>query len=191
MKNKLVLAILAATLSTTALAAERFTGASVGLDVETSKYSKQEALKAKNTGAAVAKAAYSVDYGNNFVGQIEASANLNSSKAYQEANSDFAAIKVKQKNKFTVGYAQGYRVTSDLMPYVKAQYISSKMGVGATEVSEAYSERLNGVGVGLGAKYAVSDNVELGAEYVRSRLKKGDTKLNGNTVSAGVSYRFK
>lgn len=172
-------------------AADNFTGVSIGLDMETTKYSNQEALKAKNTGAVVLKGAYGLDYGNNWVAQIEASANLNTTKAYQEANSQFFPIKVKEKNKFSLGYVQGYRVTSDLMPYVKAQYISNKMVFGVTDVSNAYSKRYSGFGVGVGAKYAIYNNIEFGAEYVHNRLKKGEEKFNGNTVSAGVAYRFK
>lgn len=190
MKNKLIFAILAATLSTGAMAADKFTGASVGLDVEAAKYKdKVGGLSSKNSGSAVLKGDVGFDYGNNFVGIVEARAKLNSSTILKE-NEDFSG-KFKQKDRYSIGYAQGYRVTSDLMPYVKAEYQNSKLAYSDAEYSTDFSKRYNGFGVGVGAKYAVTDNIEVGAEYVRSRLKKGDDKLSGNAFSAGVAYRFK
>ena len=40
------------------------------------------------------------------------------------------------------------------------------------------------------AKYAVSSNIEVGAEYTRNNLKRSGTKLKGNDFSANVGYRF-
>lgn len=190
MKNKFIFAILAATLSTGAMAADKFTGASVGLDVETTKYKdKAGGLSSKNSGSVVLKGDVGFDYGNNLVGVVEARAKLNSSNILKE-NENFSG-NIKQKDRYSIGYAQGYRVTSDLLPYVKAEYQNSKLAYSDAEYSADFSKRYSGFGVGVGAKYALSDNIEVGAEYLHSRLKKGDDKLSGNTFNAGVAYRFK
>ena len=54
-------------------------------------------------------------------GAVEAKANLNKSDAF-----DTNGVKISQKDKYSIGYQQGYRVTKDLMPYAKAEYINSK-----------------------------------------------------------------
>ena len=179
MKKQLAVLILSSLIPAAAMA-DNFTGASVGLDVETTKYKVKEdsTLSGKNTGSAILKGDYGFDMGNNLVGAVEARAKLNSSKAFDDSD-------IKQRDKYSIGYQQGYRVTKDLMPYAKVEYINSKFK------SDTDSTRFNGYGVGVGAKYAVTDNVEVGAEYVHSRLKKDEDKLRGNTVSAGVAYRFK
>lgn len=178
MKKQLAVLILSSLIPTAAMA-DNFTGASVGMDVETTKYKvKDSDLSGKNTGSAILKGDYGFDMGNNLVGTVEARAKLNSSKAFDDTD-------IKQRDKYSVGYQQGYRVTKDLMPYAKVEYINSKFK------EDGNSTRFNGYGVGVGAKYAVTDNVEVGTEYVYSQLKKDDTKLRGNTVSAGVAYRFK
>ncbi|MCG7656047.1 porin family protein [Wielerella bovis] len=190
MKKKLILAILAATLSTGAMAAGKFTGTSVGLDIETTKYKdKVGGLSSKNSGSVVLKSDVGFDYGNNFVGVVELRSKLNSATILKE-NEDFSG-NVKQKDRYSIGYAQGYRVTSDLMPYVKAEYQNSKLAFLDTESGKGFSKRYSGFGVGVGAKYAITDSIEMGAEYVRSRLKKGDDKLSGNAFNVGIAYRFK
>jgi hypothetical protein len=180
MKKQLAVFILSTLIPAAAMAADTFTGASVGTNIETTKYKIKNSISGENTRNAVLKGDVGFDMGNNLVGAVEAKANLNKSDAF-----DTNGVKISQKDKYSIGYQQGYRVTKDLMPYAKAEYINSKFD----------DARANGYGVGMGAKYAVTDNVELGAEYVHSRLKgngsASDLKLRGNTVSAGVAYRFK
>ncbi|SSY70369.1 porin family protein [Alysiella crassa] len=189
MKKVYLMSVLAM-LSANAMAAGNFTGASVGLDVEAARYQdKMAGLDSKASGSAILKGDVGFDYGNNLVGILETRAKLHSSKVLKE-NKDFSGS-AKQKDKYTLGYAQGYRVTSDLLPYVKVEYQNSKVAFSDSEVSDNFSKRFNGFGVGVGTKYAITSNVEAGAEYVYSRLKKGDDKLSGNAFSVGVAYRFK
>lgn len=180
MKKQLALLILSSLIPAAAMA-DTFTGPSVGINIETSKYKVKNSISGENTGHAVLKGDYGFDFGNNLVGAVEAKANLNKSDVFDVQN-----FKVEQKDKYSVGYQQGYRVTKDLMPYAKAEYINSKF---------TGHDRANGYGVGVGAKYILNDNLEFGAEYVHSRLdaKAMNTtnKLHGNTVSAGLAYRFK
>lgn len=186
MKKQLALVVLSSLLSATAMAAGNFTGAAVGIDAETTKYKVKDGAKGEQIGSANLKGEYGFDMGNNLVGAVEAKAKLNKSDAFEFADEN---LTIEQKDKYSIGYQQGYRVTKDLMPYAKVEYINSKFKGGDV------SERGNGYGVGVGAKYAIADNVEAGVEYVHSRLKLNadneSDKLRGNSVSAGISYRFK
>ncbi|MDH2924495.1 outer membrane protein with beta-barrel domain [Nicoletella semolina] len=49
---------------------------------------------------------------------------------------------------------------------------------------------VKGIGYGVGVKYAVSNDIELGTEYTRSNLKYGKSKVAGNAFGANASYRF-
>lgn len=161
-------------LSASAFAApvgETFTGIGVGVDLTTVKY-KSAGLEGKQATGANVVVDYGMDYGNNLVGLVEGKAKLGSTKLFND---------VKQKTQFSVGYAQGYRVLPDLLPYAKLNYSVSKVGdVGS----------FKGIGYGAGAKYAVSNDIEIGAEYLRSNLKHSGTKLKGNAFGANASYRF-
>ncbi|WP_373768088.1 porin family protein [Glaesserella sp.] len=172
--KKLALVTLAGLVSTTAFAApvgETFTGIGVGVDVTTVKY-KSGSLNGKQATGVNLIVDYGMDYGNNFVGIVEGKAKIGSSKIFND---------VRQKTLFSVGYEQGYRVLPDLLPYVKVNYAVSKVGdIGS----------FKGFGYGLGAKYAVSNDIEIGAEYLRSNLKHNGTKLKGNAFGLSAAYRF-
>lgn len=141
------------------------------MDLTTVKY-KSAGLEGKQATGANAVVDYGIDYGNQLVGLVEGKAKLGSTKIFND---------VKQKNQFGLAYAQGYRVLPDLLPYAKVNYSVSKVGdIGS----------FKGIGYGVGAKYAVSNDIEIGAEYLRSNLKHSGTKLKGNAFSTNVSYRF-
>lgn len=150
---------------------QTFSGASVGIDLTTVKY-KSAGLEGKQATGTNLIADYGLDYGENFIGLIEGKVKLGSSKIFND---------VTQKTQFSAGYAQGYRVLPDLLPYVKANYSVSK-------ISDVGS--FKGIGYGVGARYAVSNDIEIGAEYLRSNLKHSDAKLKGNAFSTTASYRF-
>lgn len=147
-----------------------FTGMGVGVDLTTTKYEVDGVKGKQSTGPALV-VDYGIEQGNNFVGVVQGKAKLGSTKVFSD---------VKQKNKYTVAYQQGYRVGSDLLPYVKVDVAQSKVG----------DTNFRGYGYGAGAKYAVSSNIEVGAEYTRSNLKKSGDKLKGNEFTANVGYRF-
>lgn len=172
--KKLTLVTLVAFVSVSALAApvgETFSGIGAGVDITTVKY-KTADLKGKQATGVNLVVDYGIDYGNNLVGVVDGKAKLGSSEIFND---------VKQQSQFSVGYAQGYRVLPDLLPYAKLNYSVSK-------VKEVGS--FKGFGYGVGAKYAVSNDIEVGAEYLRSNLKHSGTKLKGNAFSTNVTYRF-
>ncbi|MCK3655282.1 hypothetical protein A4G19_05780 [Pasteurellaceae bacterium Macca] len=171
--KKLAFGIVAGLLSVSTMAApvgETFTGVGVGLDLTTIKY-KSDEEKGKQATSLNLTVDYGIDYGSNFVGLVQGKAKLGSTKIDND---------VKQKTLFSAGYAQGYRVLPDLLPYVKASY----------SVSKIEDETFKGFGYGVGVKYAVSNNIEVGAEYLRSNLKYDDLKIKGNAFSANATYRF-
>lgn len=171
--KKLTIATLACLFSANLFAApvgNTFTGVGVGVDVTTTKYNV-DGVKGKDSTGPVLVVDYGIDQGNNFVGVVQGKAKVGSTKVFSD---------VKQKNKYTVAYQQGYRVGSDLLPYVKVDASSIKVG----------NETYRGFGLGAGAKYAVSSDVELTAEYTRDNLKRSGTKLRGNAFTANATYRF-
>ncbi|MDO5356697.1 MAG: porin family protein [Conchiformibius sp.] len=202
--KKLSLLILGALASASVLAApadKNFTGASVGAEIGTTKYKVKNAnvgTSAKNTKDFTLTGGYGFEYGDsNFIGEVGAKAKVNNSKALtytREYADEKIQGKVDEKQRLSVGYSQGYRVTSDLMPYAKVDYIHSRMKETGNKANGKVS--MNGVGVGVGAKYAVAPNVEIGAEYVHSRLRSkklnngNRVKMEGNSFNTGVSYRF-
>ena len=166
--------IVAGLVSASAFAApvgQTFTGVGVGVDLTTVKY-KSAGLAGKQATGANLMVDYGIDYGNNLVGLPEAKVKLGSTKIFND---------VKQKSQFSAGYAQGYRILPDLLPYAKLNYSVSKVGdIGS----------FKGFGYGVGAKYAVSNDIEIGAEYMRNNLKHSGTKLKGNAFGATAAYRF-
>lgn len=172
MKNITVLA-LASLFSASAFAApigSTFTGVGVGVDLTSAKY-KVNGVKGKQSTGPALVADYGIDYGNNFVGIPQVKAKIGSTKVRGG---------VKQKTKYTLAYQQGYRVSSDLLPYAKVEVTQSKVG----------TANYRGYGYGAGVKYALSNNVEVGGEYTRTNLKKNGNKLKGNEFTANVGYRF-
>lgn len=148
-----------------------FNGAGVNLDLTTVKY-KSAGFESKQATGVNLGADYAFDYQYNLVGIAEAKAKIGSSKIGND---------LTQKSQFALGYLQGYRISTDLLPYAKLNYNLSK-------VSEIGS--FKGFGYGLGAKYAVSSDIEIGAEYMRNNLKYHGNKLKGNAFSATAGYRF-
>lgn len=195
--KKLALTALFGLVSTAAFAApvgQTFTGFGVGVDLTSTKYEK--AKRATGVGLVVD---YGIDYGNNWVGVIEGKIKFNSSKLVDytfDNNTRFASTKVTEKWRGNLSYLQGYRVLPDLLPYVKVGYVISKMDGKSAErspgraVEISKSETGSGLGLGLGMKYAVSSNVELGVEYLRTRIKLEDERVNGNLLGASLTYRF-
>ncbi|QIW15328.1 hypothetical protein A4G20_02755 [Pasteurellaceae bacterium RH1A] len=197
--KKLTVLALAGLFSTAAMAApvgSTFTGWGAGLDVTSTKYT--DLKQATGVGVVVD---YGIDYGNNWVGIIEGKVKLNSSTLLNE-NDATGHAQIKEKFRASVGYLQGYRVTPAFLPYVKAAYVATKLeGSSSSNVvfedgtvihrsSESVSETKGGLGLGVGAKYAVSSNVELGAEYLHTRIKFDGETLKGNTFGVNATYRF-
>lgn len=191
--KKLTLIALLGFVSTTAFAApvgSTFTGFGTGIDLTSTKY--EGAKRATGVGIAVD---YGFDYGSNFVGLVEGKVKLNSSKLVDESHKDFS-VNVSEKWRASVSYLQGYRVLPDLLPYVKIAYTLTQFKGNETTTGESYSSEISnsetksGIGFGAGVKYAVSSNVELGAEYLRTRTKLEGGNVNGNTFGANVTYRF-
>ena len=96
-----------------------------------------------------------------------------------------AAGEAKQKYDLSASYIQGYRVTSDAMLYGKVGY-----HYGRFENPRGDAQGMNGLGYGLGAKYAVTPNVEVGGEWEQVRYKKSGDKATNNAFMATVGYRF-
>lgn len=191
--KKFAITALLGLISTAAVAApvgSTFTGFGAGIDLTSTKYEDTK----RATGVGIV-ADYGIDYGNNFVGLIEGKVKLNSSKLVEERNEGNHSD-LSEKWRANVSYLQGYRVLPDLLPYVKVGYSVTKFK--ATDrfftqsgvVNTSISETKSGLNAGLGVKYAISSNFEVGAEYLRGQIKFDGEKLKSNTFSANATYRF-
>lgn len=192
--KKLAFATLLGFASTAAFAApvgQTFTGVGVGLDLTSTKY---EHVK-RATGVGVV-ADYGIDYGNHLVGLVEGKVKLNKSKLLDRNDGAGSYAKVDEKWRASVSYLQGYRVLPDLLPYVKVGYSLTKFSgkdgetTNSGSIQRSVSETKGGFNYGLGAKYAISSNFEVGAEYLRGRIKFDGESLNSNTFGANATYRF-
>lgn len=186
-KTILALSVLASATAMAAPVGQTFTGLGVGLDLTTTKY-KNADKRATGVGVVVD---YGFDYGNNLVGLVEGKVKLNSSKLV-DRKEDGYSWQVKENARVSVSYLQGYRVLPDLLPYVKVGYTVTKIkGEGKSENSSvSISDTASGFNYGLGVKYAVSSNVEMGVEYVRHSAKFNGVNEKANTFGANVTYRF-
>ena len=191
MKKSILLAAILAASSSLAFAEEvnnNFTGAGIGLELGSTKYSdyedEGENISLKRMTDVNLVGSYGFAFGDtDWVGQAELKYKLNSSKLVDDEDGE-----IKLKRTWSVGYLQGYRVTPNIMPYVKLAYASSK-------VKDKVSNKLNGMAYGLGAKFIVAPHVEIGTEYLHSRMKakdcdSDDCTFNSNSFNLGVTYRF-
>ncbi|MDO4697602.1 MAG: porin family protein [Pasteurellaceae bacterium] len=191
MKKLAFIALLGlASTATAAPVGTTFAGWGIGLDLTSTKY---EGLK-RATGVGVV-VDYGFDYGNNLVGLVEGKAKFNSSKL-QDYQTQTNSSQINEKWRAGVSYLQGYRVAANFLPYVKVGYSVAKTDVKVRSIApgssyqRSVSSTGNGLGIGIGAKYAVSSNFELGAEYLRSRATFDNQSKNANTLGANATYRF-
>lgn len=191
MKKLVFIALLG--LSSTAIAApvgQTFTGWGVGADLTSTKYSG--AKRVTGFGLAVD---YGFDYGNNLVGLVEGKVKLNDSKLVDEKTSTHSST-ITEKTRISAAYLQGYRVLPNVLPYVKVSYSISKFKAEDHEYymglhsSKTLSTTTSGLGFGLGVKYAVSSNFEVGGEFLRTQARFDGDKLKANTFGANATYRF-
>lgn len=172
----------AATAAPVLSTANSFTGAGVELGAGTTKSDiKNVDLGEDYEGDVALRGSYMAQFGtSNWVGGAEASW-----KPLHRTVADTRFGEVKQKSDFGLSYVQGYRLTNDVLAYGKVGYRYGKFDSPAGETN------MDGVGYGLGAKYAVTPNVEVGAEWEQARFKKDDLKVKNNSFMATVGYRFR
>ncbi|MDO4433262.1 MAG: porin [Alysiella sp.] len=161
-----------------------FTGFGVGATLGMSKYTDKDptGIDFKNITDAHLVASYGFGYGNSdFVGQIEANVKLNRGTV---ATWDEGLGSNQIRSERGTAYVQGYRVTPDLMPYVKLGYLHTQ-----TRTNSGYTRTWRGVVYGVGVKYAATRHIEVGAEYANVRFAD-DNKNRRNGFNVGATYRF-
>lgn len=167
----------------TAMAAPmaNFAGSAVELGAGVSQTDvKNSNLDKETKGDISLRGNYNFDYGRNWIGGVEAAY-----KPLSRTVGSNAAGRTKQKYDLSASYIQGYRVAPDAMLYGKVGY-----HYGRFENAAGNEKGMNGLGYGLGAKYAVTPNVEVGAEWEQTRYKDGGDKATNNSYMATLGYRF-
>ena len=183
--KKMILAAILATVSAVSMAEGtngHFTGFGVGAELGATDWSDG----GRTVADVNAVGSYGFAFpGTELVGQADVKYNFGNGRVYSDNG-----VSIKARNTFSVGYAQGYRVTPNIMPYAKVSYVSTDLKASAGGLFG--SSRVHGVGVGVGAKMAVDSNVELGAEYQHARLSNSDFDghLKTNSFNVGAAIRF-
>ena len=177
--KKTLLTVLLATASAITFADGSFTGAGLEVGAGATKSDVRNVnLNEKTKGEVAVRGSYNTQFGQtNWIGGVEAGVKPLNRKIAGNA---------KQKVDANVSYVQGYRFNDDVMAYGKVGY-----HYGRFDNLGAKRNNMNGLGYGVGAKYAVAPNVEVGAEWEQTRYKKDDLKVHNNSYMATVGYRFK
>ncbi|MDO5638908.1 MAG: porin family protein [Neisseria sp.] len=183
--KKALLSVLVLGSAATAMAAPlstSFTGPAVELGAGVSKTDvKNNDWNEKGKADIAIRGNYLADYGSNWIGGGEVAYKPLSRTVGTSDNGD-----LKQKYDLSASYIQGYRVAPDALVYGKVGYHYGRFDNEATNTEFGS----NGLGYGLGAKYAVTRNVEVGAEWEQVRYKKDGDKATNNAYMATVGYRF-
>lgn len=192
MKKLALIAVLglSSSLAMAAPVGETFKGWGAGVDLTSTKV--KDGKRATGFGLV---GDYGFDYGNNLVGLVEGKVKFNDSK-FVDVKTSHTRTTVTEKFRVSAGYLQGYRVLPDLLPYVKVSYSVAKFKgqhqyeFAGHRASNEVSSTAGSFGYGLGLKYAVSSNFEVGAEYLRNTGKFEGHRLKANTLGANATYRF-
>lgn len=91
--------------------------------------------------------------------------------------------RVNAEREIYVGGRVGVVTSPDLMLYAKGGYTNQRFGVEGTDGTVSASQRLDvdGWRAGVGAEYALSDNMYAGLEYRYSNYSEGEVDFNGET----------
>lgn len=169
-----------------ASAVNNFTGWHIGGELSTAKYSMNGEVKGSGSqGAGLAIiGGYGFDFSQNFVGVIEGKFKISNAKITDKDNETF-----KEKYQASIAYLQGYRISENIMPYIKVG--------GSVSQIDYSSDRYEGAGVrgidyGFGVKYAVDKNLAVGIDFTRHNLAGDDdsVKFKGNRFALNLSYQF-
>lgn len=204
MKKIAIAALFSLGLANMASASDNFTGWFVGGEINSTKqefsipYSELgyhqiqgnlTATSSRQLGIAIL-GGYGFDFAGDFVGQIEGKIRSGGTKtkAYGETVS-------KEDFSMSVAYLQGYRISPQMLPYIKVGVSGSSFtmnnDITANSNYKFEDSGAVGIGYGLGFKYAITPDVELGVEYYKANLKaKNNIKFKSDTVAVNAVYRF-
>lgn len=117
-----------------------------------------------------------------------------------EANIDFfdtdygatvgtTAVGLEAKRDFDISARLGKKLTDNALFYVKAGYTNARLKALATSggITASNAENGDGVRVGAGLEYALTDNFYAKTEYRYSNYEGGFSR---NQILAGVGFRF-
>ncbi|MCK3656371.1 hypothetical protein A4G19_11675 [Pasteurellaceae bacterium Macca] len=189
---KKILPLLAIASFSSVAMADNFTGFGVGLEVQKNKYTLKSGndevrLVGKRPTSLNLPLSYGFRFGSsNFIGNAELKPLLSGGKFFEGKDINGNKLTGKFKYLGNINYAQGYQL-GNFLPYVKVGVISGKWKIGNE------TGKVRGAHYGLGTKYALTNNLELGLEFMRGHLKdKSDktAKIRVNEFSTNLTYRF-
>lgn len=91
--------------------------------------------------------------------------------------------RVNAEREIYLGGRIGYVTSPDLMLYAKGGYTNQRFGIEGSNGTVSSSQRLDldGWRAGVGAEYALSNNMYAGLEYRYSNYSEGELDFNGET----------
>lgn len=109
-----------------------------------------------------------------------------STAAWDNNNSQpnvFNLGRVEAQRDIYVGGRVGVVTSPDLMLYAKGGYTNQRFGIDGTNGTVSTTQRLDldGWRAGVGAEYALSNNMYAGLEYRYSNYSRGELDFNGTT----------
>ncbi|OOF70743.1 outer membrane protein [Rodentibacter caecimuris] len=199
--KKIILSAILTSYSSFIFANNNFTSWHIGGELNTGKHSftisegiNFNSAGKKGIGLAV-YGGYGFDLSNNFISIGEARINIGGGKSQKDGN-----VISKEKYGMTLAYLQGYRVTDSILPYIKLGGELSVFNLNKLETESGYqiNDETNGnfgafgFVYGLGVKFAIQPNLDIGIEYTRSNLKRitEDAKFKTDKLSLKVGYSF-
>lgn len=184
------------------IAADAFTGPSVGLSLgyADNKVDYSGAVTGKASDSDLTgkvRAAYGFAMSQDWIGTVGIGYQLNKTKfgdgSYVSGGNTYG-VSVKLKNDFEVSFAPGYRITPDSLIYAKASYHWAKgeyrdQLVGSGETSHT------GAGIGFGYLKAMGQNLSVGVEvehveYSRESANQSSGKPKQDALNFVLNYRF-
>lgn len=200
--KKYLVSLAVATACGPVIAADAFTGPSVGLSLgyadDKVDYSGAVTGKASDSDfTGKVRAAYGFAMSQDWVGTVGIGYQLNKTKfgdgGYIDSGTSYR-VSAKLKNDLEVSFAPGYRITQDSLVYAKASYHWAKgeyrdQLVGSGETSHT------GAGIGFGYLKAVGQDLSIGVElehieYSRESANQSSGKPKQDALNLVLNYRF-
>lgn len=207
MKKVLLISSLAMLFSTTSFAEENklpFTEGYLGIELNSTKqkfsvplaelgWNSNETSEAQSSRKAILglMGGYGIDFGNDFVGLVEAKLRFNNAKT---KSYDTYVTKSYFESEFA--YLQGFRINNVALPYVKlgANALLFKLNDDQINRSRVQQQR-DGIAVGLsygaGVRFNLSQGLNLGIEYSKANLRDSNKmRFKNDNLGLNLTYHF-
>lgn len=189
--------------SVSVMAADAFTGPSVGLGLGYAKNKvdfggfMEGKSSSESDGVAQLRGSYGFEMSKDWVGTVGLGYQFNKSdfgdSSYVDGGKTYG-VNVKLKHDIEVSFAPGYRLTPQSLAYAKLSYHSAKGEYNDAQLGPGKTSH-HGVGYGAGYAMALSGKLEANIEfqhidYSRESANQSTGKPRQDVLIVGLNYRF-